>query len=102
MRGNSTLDPRTPSPIMRKSLWATMTIIDLYATVYLAVSPPHPRSSIQVLCLLLFRNHCPPLMLTLRFSPIRGRHLSLGQLELTDIHVLRAAWHCRGPQRDRS
>ena len=36
-----------------------------------------------------------------RVSPICGRYLSLGQLELTDIHVLRAAWHSRGPRLDR-
>jgi hypothetical protein len=36
-----------------------------------------------------------------RVSPICGRHLSLGQLELTDIHVFCAAWHSRGPRLDR-
>ena len=43
-----------------------------------------------------------PLMLTLRHNPICGRYGSLVQFELTDISVLRAAWHGGGPRLDRS
>jgi hypothetical protein len=42
------------------------------------------------------------LMSTLRFPSIRGRHHTLGQLEFTDICMLRAAWLSRGPQLYRS
>ena len=56
LRGSS----RTASLIMRKSLWTTMTIIGLYAMVYLAVSRRHLRSFIQVLCFLSFSvKSCP-------------------------------------------
>ena len=102
LRRNSILNPRMPSLTTRRSLWATMTIIDLYATVYLAVSHTHLRSSIQVLSFLSFQNHCPLLMLALRFSPIRGRYGPLDQLEFTDIRMLCAAWYSSRPQLDRS
>jgi hypothetical protein len=55
-----------------------------------------------VFAFLFFQNHFSALMLTLRCSPIRGRYGSLDELELTDIRVLCAARHSRGPQRDRS
>ena len=78
------------------------TTLDLYATVSLATSRLHRKSSTQVLCcfplqklLLISTTYVP------RVSPICGRYLSLGQLELTDIHMLRAAWHSRGPRLDR-
>jgi hypothetical protein len=46
--------------------------------------------------LALFQTYYLSHMLTFRFSPVRGRHRSLGQLELTDICVLRPARHSKG------
>jgi hypothetical protein len=48
----------------------------------------------------LFQNHGQSLMSTLRFSPICGRHRSLGQLKLAGICLLRVAWYSRGHQLD--
>jgi hypothetical protein len=55
-----------------------------------------------VLAFLSYSKHYPSPLLIFRFSPIRGRYRSLGQLEFTDIRMLREAWHSRGPEFYRS